>query len=332
MEIGAGARTLADRRLLADLARAYYLDNLSKVDIAQRFGITRFQVARLLDEARTSGIVSIEIHDPRQPRSAREGGLAAALGVETVRIVDSGEQDAASLERFGVGVLTEFVDRIRPGMTVGVAWSRTLDAAARTLPALPPCDLVQLTGAFEIPGSSTFMRMLLQLDRHGGVATHPLYAPLVVDEPATAEDLRRQPVIASTLERAEHLDLAAISIGAWAPGQSSIWDKVSDATRAACEAARVRAEFSGIFVDDAGRVVSTPLDRRTIGVGIEQLRKAGQVIGFARGAGRAAAVHAAVATGVFSVLVVDEDLAVALQPDAFAANPPSPASERIRAV
>lgn len=321
------ARTLGDRLLLADLARAYYLENLSKVDIAQRFGISRFQVARLLDEARASGIVSIEIQDPRLPRSAREGELAVGLGVEALRIIDTGDRDAGSIERFGIGVLTEIVERIRSGMTVGVAWSRTLDAAARTLPALPPCDLVQLTGAFEIPGSSTFMRMLLQLDRHGGVATHPLYAPLVVDEPSTAEDLRRQPVIASTLELAEHLDLAAISIGAWAPGQSSIWDKVSDETRAACEAAQVRAEFSGIFVDGAGRVVSTPLDRRTIGVGIEQLRKAVQVVGFARGAGRATAVRAAVATGVFSVLVIDEDLAVALESAEAGSG-----SDRIRAV
>ena len=322
MESEPGARTLEERILLADLARAYYLENLSKVEIAQQFGISRFQVARMLDDARASGIVSIEIRDPRRPRSSREASLAAHIGVESVRIADAGVRaETAFLERFGVAVLTELVERIRPGMTVGIAWSRTLDAAARTLPAIPPCDLVQLTGAFEVPGSSTFMRMLLQLDRHGGVATYPLYAPLVVDEPSTAEDLRRQPVIAATLERADHLDLAALAIGAWAAGESSVWDKVSDELRDACERARVRAEFSGILVDEDGAVVRTPLDRRTIGVDLEQLRRAGQVVGFAHGRARAAAMRAAVATGVFSSVVVDEDLASALE-----AAPPVPAS------
>lgn len=300
--------------MLADLARAYYLENQSKVEIAQRFGISRFQVARLLDEARASGVVSIEILDPRRPRSSRESHLADLLGVESVRIADAGVRaEAGFLERFGVAVLTELVERIRPGMTVGIAWSRTLDAAARTLPAIPPCDLVQLTGAFEVPGSSTFMRMLLQLDRHGGVATYPLYAPLVVDEPATAEDLRRQPVIAATLERANHLDLAALAIGAWSAGESSVWDEVSADLRRACDRARVRAEFSGILVDEDGEVVHTPLDRRTIGVDLDQLRRAPQVVGFAHGPARARAVRAGVATGVFSSIVVDEDLASALE-------------------
>lgn len=307
-------RSLEERMVLADLARAYYLDNLSKVELAQRFGISRFQVARMLDEARASGIVSIEIRDPRRPRDSRETGLAERLGLEAVRIADVGPRaEGAFLERFGVAVLAELVARIRPGMTVGLAWSRTLDAASRTLPAIPPCDLVQLTGAFEVPGSGTFMRMLLQLDRHGGVSTYPLYAPLVVDEPSTAEDLRRQPVIAATLERANHLDLAALAIGAWSAGESSVWDKVSPDLRAACEREGVRAEFSGILVDADGGVVHTPLDRRTLTVDLEQLRRAPDVLGFAHGRARMQAVHAAAATGVFSSLVIDEDLATALE-------------------
>ncbi|MCW2703257.1 MAG: transcriptional regulator, DeoR family, partial [Blastococcus sp.] len=38
--------------LTASIARRYYLDGRSKVEIAEEFGLSRFKVARLLDAAR----------------------------------------------------------------------------------------------------------------------------------------------------------------------------------------------------------------------------------------------------------------------------------------
>ncbi len=50
--------------LMAGIARRYYLDGRSKIEIAEEFGLTRFKVARLLDAARDRGVVHIEIrHD-----------------------------------------------------------------------------------------------------------------------------------------------------------------------------------------------------------------------------------------------------------------------------
>lgn len=309
----AADHSLLARTRLADVARAYYFDNRSKVEIAEQFGLSRFQVARMLDDARATGVVTIEIHDPRAPRSAREAELAALLGMEQVRIVEDGDDaDVTLRERVGATVLGQLADAIRPGMTVGVSWSRTLDLAARFLSALPACTLVQLTGAFELPGGGTFTRLFMQLDRRGGVTTYPLYAPLVVDEPTTAQDLRRQPVVAEALDRASQLDIAVVAIGAWRAGESSVWDKVSPAVRDACTEAGSVAEFSGIFIDAHGAQVSTPLDGRTIAVGLDQLRRAGQVLGFAHSAERVDAVLAAVRSGVFSSLVIDGPLATAL--------------------
>ena len=50
--------------LAARVARQFYLEGLSKVDIADRLGISRFRVARLLGSAREAGKVRIEIGLP----------------------------------------------------------------------------------------------------------------------------------------------------------------------------------------------------------------------------------------------------------------------------
>ena len=41
------------------VARSYFLDDVSKVTIAQREGLSRWQVARILDDARRIGLVRI---------------------------------------------------------------------------------------------------------------------------------------------------------------------------------------------------------------------------------------------------------------------------------
>lgn len=197
-------------------------------------------------------------------------------------------------------------------MTVGISWSRTLDQAARFLPALPPCSLVQLTGAFEIAGSGTLSRMLMQLDRRGGIRSYPLYAPLVVDEQAIAKDIRRQPVVAEALAQAESMDVAVVAIGAWSAGESAVLDKVSGDIRRTCAQAGVVAEFAGNLINARGVVVETPLDGRIIAASLDQLHAARHVIGFAHGAGRADALRAAAASGAFSSIIVDSTLAAAI--------------------
>jgi DNA-binding transcriptional regulator LsrR (DeoR family) len=48
----------------AHVARRYYLDQQSKVEIAAAMNMSRFRVARLLSVARTSGLVNIKIETP----------------------------------------------------------------------------------------------------------------------------------------------------------------------------------------------------------------------------------------------------------------------------
>ena len=47
--------------LIASVARRYYLEDKSKIEIAEELGLSRFKVARLLETARESGLVHIEI-------------------------------------------------------------------------------------------------------------------------------------------------------------------------------------------------------------------------------------------------------------------------------
>ena len=46
------------------IARRCYLEGRTRVQIAEEFGLSRFKVARMPEEALESGMVEIKIHDP----------------------------------------------------------------------------------------------------------------------------------------------------------------------------------------------------------------------------------------------------------------------------
>ena len=307
----------SDRRQLADLARAYYLEQRSKVQLAQDFGLSRFQVARMLREAVETGVVTITIEaDPRAHESRAER-LAQHLGLRSVRIVDT-STEADPLVSMGRAVLARVGRATRPGMRIGLSWSRTLDAAAAYVPALPRCTVVQLAGALRLgadeagaePGPAT-PGLFARLGQDAAVHVVRLYAPLLVNEAETAADLVRLPEITSALREANRLDLAVVSVGAWAEGLSSVHQKCTPAQRRAGTEDGAVAEVSGRLLAADGSPVTT-LDDRVISVGLEQLRAAETTVGVVRGAGRAAALRAAAASGILDTAIIDEDLAGAL--------------------
>lgn len=291
---------------MADVARAYYLESASKVDIAARHGISRFQVAKLLDDALALGVVSIRIRDPRDQRSDLDDRLAGALGVRRVDVVDGGA------EQVGIAVMHALQEHVRAGQTIGISWSRTMDLAAKHFPDLPPCTIVQLAGALQNQGAGSLPAVIQRLGRSEDITTLPVHAPLVVGSPATATDLMHQPEIAEALTVAGSLDLAVVAIGAWRAGESSVWEKVSETDRADATAAGVVGEISGRLFDTAGNAVHTALDARTIGVRLDQLARTPEIVAVARGAHRVAATAAAVRSGFVTHLVVDRPLAEAL--------------------
>jgi len=55
---------LERKRLLYKIARAYYDDSLTQQQIADRFGLSRVKISRLLREAREDKVVQISIASP----------------------------------------------------------------------------------------------------------------------------------------------------------------------------------------------------------------------------------------------------------------------------
>ncbi|GAB3464562.1 sugar-binding domain-containing protein [Streptomonospora sediminis] len=323
MAAGGGDLSETERRALESgddvavqiaVARRYYHRDQSKVAIAKSFGLSRFQVARLLQDARRDGLVRIEIGAPGRRDRELAAALQDRLGLHKVVVVASAPASPhMAVEYVGRALAEELAAAVQAGNVLGVAWSSTTVAMTDALPQLRPCSVVQLAGAIYppsgMPGSVEITRRLAQV---AGGDAHTIYAPLAVADADTAAGLRRQPEIADVLERGRALDLAVLSVGAWHPSASAVHDLLSPEEQEEIAAAGVCGEISGRLFDAGGRIVAAPFHDRVIGVTAEELQSVGHLLVSSHGAFRAAATRAAVRAGLVHTLVVDSELASAL--------------------
>src|SRR6516165_12623497 len=102
--------------LAARVAQQFYLEGASKVDIADRLGISRFRVARLLDSARESGMVRIEIG---LPGGSLDAGLSAelcsAFGLKQAFVYNFPEEESPLRRRLGEAAGQVLMELIKPG-------------------------------------------------------------------------------------------------------------------------------------------------------------------------------------------------------------------------
>ncbi|GAB2500125.1 sugar-binding transcriptional regulator [Nocardiopsis aegyptia] len=287
------------------IARRYYLEGESKVRIADDFGISRFKVARILDEARDAGIVRIEISAPTEIDASLSHDLRTAYRLHEAVVVDQAGDDETvrrSMGRIAAEYLTEILEE---GDTLGLACSRTLNEMTLALGELPRCTVVQLTGV--LPGgveenSVELVRRVASLAR--GPA-FPIYAPLVVSDAATTRALRAQPQVADAMQRYGHLSKAVVAIGAWTPTRSLVRDALPLEEGARLEEQGVRAEVCARTVDAQGAPTAPGLSERVVAITLEQLRAVPEVVAVAGGAGKAEAIRAVLRTGVVGSLVTD---------------------------
>jgi DNA-binding transcriptional regulator LsrR (DeoR family) len=307
------AEHLSEIVLMSRIARAYYLEGQSRVDIAAQLGISRFRVARMLTSAREAGIVHIEIRSPGIVDTELSIELENKYGLTRAIVLDVPADDLPTLRgqlgRAAGQLLTEIVDE---GDYIGLSWARSLAHISDGVDHLVKCSVVQMTGALSDPQGSDVLELVRQLARLGGGPAHVFYAPMVVDDTAMAKSLRRQPEVARALGLVDSVSVALVGLGSWRPGQSTIYDSLSRADREQHTQRGIVAEVSGVLVDAEGQPRETPLSRRTICPTGAQMQAIPNVVAVGYQAEKADGIHSVLSGTLVNTLITHTDLAQAL--------------------
>lgn len=304
-------KTLDGRLTMAAIARRYYLDNRTRVQLAEEFGISRFKVARILESAIAHGVVKIDISVADSVdadlslRVQDKFGLDRAL-ISTPRS-GSPEDVRDALGETGAELLAELVTA---DDVLGLASGRTIDALSAHLTRLAPCTALQLTGMSDDLAVNPVHVLRRVAELTGGQALS-IFAPLTVGSAETARSLRSDPSIRSAFNRFADVTIAVTSVGSWDPPDSRFYNGISEPEREELLIKDVAADVAGGLLDSTGKTIPD-FDDRMLGIGVEGLQKVDQVIMVGGGERKAGAILAALRSGVVTTLVTDATVAVAL--------------------
>lgn len=251
---------------MAEVARLYYIRDLTQQEIAERLGVSRFKVLRLLEQARAEGVVRFEIDEPVPVHDDLSRRLESRYDITAVVV----ERDVA---RAAAELLPRLLGR---GDVLGVAWGQTLAAIEQALPELDlGVPVVQICGAIDglVPGAGPTELAARFAVKIGG-RFHPLDAPAVAD----AKALRRS--VRPTTAIFDDVSIALLGIGAYPDAAGHLLVHV---------------------FDDEGHIVSA---EHAIALSVPQLRRA-RVVAAAGGRGKQRAVAGALRTGLLDVVVTD---------------------------
>lgn len=319
---------LDEHELLARIAHRSYVDGRTQEEIGQEFGLSRPKVQRLLERARTSGVVEIHIEAPAGLNLDLEARLVAAFGLADA-IVSPVRPDADSQRAAVARSAAKYLERrLAGGDVVAVSHGRDTGEVPRFFRPARALDVVFASAMGGSPRVDTptnpneICRALA--DKCGGRA-ESLYAPAYVENAEMRDRLLEQEAVASTLAIAARANVALIGIGGTDDGCTMV--------RSGClslhEIARLRhqgavGDVLGNYVDVHGALIAAPHSGRLIALSIDDLRRIRTVIAVASEPEKTLAILGALRAGIVDVLIVDEANATALldlaQPRSGTAN------------
>jgi len=287
-------------------ARRYFLDGWTIKEIATELGVSRFKAARLLEWARAEGLVKIEIVNTVHSDVELSADLRSAFGLRDALVVAGldGRSDAVSPELADVAALA-VAEVVTANDVVGVSWGHTLDLLVDRLPGFSARRIVQLIGGLAtLESASGGVELVRQLAAKASTAGYPLLAPVRLRDPAAAEALRRDPIVAETLKLIEDVTFVIAGIGSWGdPPVSRMIECFDPAEVAALRERGVVADLCGFLLTGDGQVVEPSSER--IGITLQQLSAAGTVMAISGGTEKRLGLAAVLRSGLVDVLLTD---------------------------
>ncbi len=299
-------------RLLAKVARMYYVQDLDQKSITNRLQVHQSTVSRMLKRARALNVVRFSVVNPPGTYSELEDQLAARFSLMDVVVVDCPADEEAMLRDLGAALAYYIETTIKPKMTIGISsWSRALFSMVDALHPKDYCrdgKVVQILGGVGNVGSE-YQAIYIAQRLAAAIGATPvlLQAPAVVGSQEAQRILIREASVQQAAALFGSLDVAFVGIGSMEPSKmlASSGNVFSREERQALRKLGAVGDICFRFFDRDGKPVRSPLSKRVIGIEFETLRATPRVVGVAGGLYKAESILAALRGNWINVLITD---------------------------
>ncbi|WP_198085709.1 sugar-binding transcriptional regulator [Variovorax sp. E3] len=309
----------AEQSLAIRAAWLAYVGGYTQEAIADRLGITRVKVQRLVASAMQNGLVKFFVEGVPAECMALEDQLMHGFGLTrcvVVPDVSDPEEPDATIASLAVAA-ARYLHRVLSNgevHTVGIGHGRTLAAMVERLPSLhlPDTRFISMLGSLTRRSSANPFDVIAKLAERTGGECYFMPVPFIADSVADAEVLRAQRGVQNVFKLARECQLCVVGIADLMPDTHLLRSQ----TLTAKELQSVRkagavGELAGRFIAEDGTQITHEMNERAVGVSLDDLRGR-DVLAVAGGKDKADAIRAVMRAGVVTALIVNEATAKAV--------------------
>ncbi|EEJ0594522.1 sugar-binding transcriptional regulator [Salmonella enterica] len=294
--------------LLTEIAVAYYCDEITQEEIANKFGLSRIKVGRLLKRAKEEGIVEINVRYHPVFSTQLEKQLKERFPVSRA-LIALDHHDEEEQRRQVASLVSAYLNNVlKDNVVVAVGQGRNVASVAESSGVIQgrDCRFICGIGGTHRPGdvinADHISRLLAK--KFGG-SSESLYAPAYVENIQLKELLLQNGTIKETLDRARKADIALVGIGDMNEESYMVklgWFTPHEINDASLNQG-VIGDIAGYdFFNARGEHVNTVMDNRVIGLSVEELRQIPCVIAIASENTKAMAIMGALCTGAIDII------------------------------
>ena len=300
-------------QLLVKVARMYYEKNMIQSEIAKTLDVSRPYISRLLDEAKSWGIISTMIHDPLGEEYVFANKIKEHFHLKEVMVVPSSQSQNPT---WAVAeAAADYINGIiKNGDTFAFSWGETAYYCAQSFPQrddLKNFSVVQISGSVGFVRSNIYISEIARIfaKRTNGKGLNVPF-PTIVDYQETRDAIMKEHSMRECMKLAESADIALIVPGAFIP-QNMLFDTNYLSQKEFFELERKDAvgDIASHIVNSKGEICSVEIDRRTLALSLDKIKKIPLKVGVAAGAVKAKVISGLLNGNLIDSLIVDYSLA-----------------------
>ncbi len=291
-----------EENLMVKISWYYYMEEMTQQAIADRLGISRMRVIKLLEKARQTGVIQFHISSSFDKRHSLEAALMEKYHLKDCYAVptnpDSSGVNDTIAKAASIYIGNHITDNCYINFGYGDTSSRTIAYLARNLET--SASFVSLTGgvSYYLPssGSNIFNAKLYLIP-----------SPLIMSSPEMAAAIRQESSIKEVSDMIKLASMTIVGIGAMDDDATIV--KSSILSHNDFLLLNMKGAVGDIichFIDKDGNLVDTEVDSRLVSVPLSTLNLLENVIGVAAGTHKVSAIAAALKGGYLDILITDE--------------------------
>lgn len=301
----------------SDVAWLHHIHGLSQAEIADRRGLSRMKVHRLIQLGYDSGLVRVFVDSVPTYCSELETQLIKRFGLTACMVVPDAEPEpdmfatmpaissAAAMMLFGKLESTE-------PRTIGIGSGRTMAATTHALPPVrrPETSFVSLTGDFAVLNDANPFEVINTLVTKTGGKGHAFTAPLVVESREDRDLFLRQRGVSLAMDLVRNADFFFTGLGNVEKNSflASYGLMSEEELQQQLRDLDIAADVAGNLMNSQGEFIKGGVAERMLAVNREELF-AHPLIIVGGGSEKARAMLAALRSGCVNGVVTNEGVA-----------------------